>query len=162
MADTMTKVEVEALVERALAKQAAAHQAELETLRNASLKTDLQKQGEAQMLAHRAKQAELLKKAIEVQGAGPTLKYVVGPSGAYHSGQILKPGDIATCSSEDNPKFLPSAEWEVYDKGGKAKAAPIDKKAPMTASEMNKADAERPKHGALASKKGHRPSDTEV
>jgi len=150
--------------------------AELEKLKNLQFKTEEQKRHEAAMAEHRAQQQATRKKALEAQGANAsTLKYVVGPSGAYNNGQTLKHGQIATKKNVAEPGLgapakevaeflasLPSIEWSAYDPRAPKPEPVPEKKGPLTAAEMNKADAERPKHGVMAPKKSGRPSDNEV
>jgi hypothetical protein len=182
MAETFTKADVERLVADALKLQSAKHDEALEQLKTAAAKTESQKAHEGAMTAHRSKQASIRATALEAQGAGVrVLKYVVGPSGAYSNGQILKPGDIAekpNLSEVTDPgagataeqaeayatylRSLPSIEWEAVDKRAPKADATPEKRGALTAAEMNKLDAERPKHGVQAAKKGSRPSDTEV
>lgn len=161
MAETFTKEDVERLVADALKLAQAEHLKAVEELKRTAAKTEEQKAAEANRDARHAKQRALRDEARKLQGADArTLKYVVGPGQAYSNGQHYRPGDIIEKPNSDDPKDLPSLDYRVYDRG--APKPPPEKKGVLTASEMNKADAERPKFGVQAAKKGSRPSDTEV
>lgn len=149
MSETVSKAEFDAL------------KAKLDKLEGLHLKTEQEKIAEKQRDEALAKKVSMRAKAREVQGKDVrTLKYIVGPSGAYVGGQHFRPGQIVEVLNDDDSKHLPAREWEIQ--GANAPKAQPEKRGPMTAAEMNKADAERPKHGVQAQKKGHRPSDTEV
>lgn len=170
MAETVSKAEFDAL------------KAKLDKLEGLQLKTDEEKKSAAALAKLRGAQLATHAKAREAQGTDArVLKYVVGPSGAYNNGSILKPGEIATkpnlspvseppadAPAADVEKYeafqrsLPSIEWAALDKRAPKTEPPPEKRGPLTAAEMNKIDAERPKHGVQATKKGSRPSDTEV
>ncbi len=162
MAESFTKADVERLVADALKLAQAEHlKAAIEELKRTAAKTEAQKDAEAKRDAHRAKQVAMRDEARRIQGADArTLKYVVGPGQAYSGGQHYKPGEIISKLNSDDPKDLPSLDYAVYNSGA-PKPAP-EKRGPISAAEMNKLDAERPKHGVQAPKKSGRPSDTEV
>lgn len=180
MADTFTKADVERLVAESLKLQQAEHLKAIEELKRTAAKTEAQKAAEAQLAGRRGKQLALRNEARRIQGADArALRYVVGPGQAYSNGRHYKPGEIIdkpNLSEVTDPgplgtdaeqkafqayvQSLPSIDYAVYDRG--APAAPPEKKGPISAAEMNKLDAERPKHGVVAPKKGSRPSDTEV
>jgi hypothetical protein len=161
MAETFTKADVERLVADAIKLAQSEHAKQVEELKRASAKTESQKEHENNRDAHRAKQAAMRAKARELQGANARmLKYVVGPGQAYCAGRHYKPGEIIEKLNNDDPLNLPALDYAVYDSG--APKPPPEKKGPLTSAEMNKADAERPKHGVVAAKKGSRPSDIEV
>jgi hypothetical protein len=181
MAESFTKADVERVVADALKLQSAKHDEAIQELRRAAAKTEAQKAAESALAEDTAKRVALREKALEYQGAKPTLKYIVGPAKAYNNGQILEPGQIATKKNVSHPgsppspltaeyneklaafnRALPSIDWSPLNPGAPKVVAAPEKDGPRTAAEMNKIDAERGKTGVHAPKKGSRPSDTEV
>lgn len=167
MADLSKSPEVQQLVAAAVAEASKQLQAEhlkaIEVLKAAASKSAEQQRAEEDCARARAKQRSLREAALEVAKAtnSPHLTYVTGPSGHYGNGRHYGPYVKVTKPMEDDPKHLPSIEWTVFDPRA-PKVEVQEKKGPITAAEMNKLDAERPKTGVQAPKKGGRPSDTEV
>lgn len=157
----------------ALQAQLAAVLGELTGLRAvANLRTDQEKIAAKKFADDLAKKAQIRRDAVELAGPSAThAAYRVGPQG-FFDGVSLKPEGYVVrfpIDSED-VKHVPSLDWTAHDpstdaprKPARQAPPPEGTPRPLSFSEMQRADAGRPKTGLLApAKQPPRAADDEL